>query len=317
MNTRPLLTGFAALLLSACSPAPDGDVAAPFSSTDQIHLNPGSQNLNDYFECLENEKVTLVSAHRGGSFQFYPENSLQTMQYVTDQIPALLEIDIAATKDNKLILMHDDTLARTTTGTGMVDDRLSSDIAALHLVDAYNHITDYSVPYFEDVLRWADGKTILQLDIKKSVRYKDLVSIVKKHRATNRILYIAYSVGQARAIHRLHPEAMISVTVTSPNDLKDIAEADIPDNRIFAWTGNTQINPSLYSALNAENIEVIFGTLGGKDSIDKNIARTNNNSLYSDYAATGIDIIATDRPLVAASALDVEKMQAAVKKCNG
>ena len=60
----------------------------------------------------------IISVHRGGKgIANYPENCLETLKYINDSIQATFEIDVAKTKDNVLVLMHDNTLERTTTGT--------------------------------------------------------------------------------------------------------------------------------------------------------------------------------------------------------
>ena len=55
----------------------------------------------------------IISVHRGGkSIIGYPENCLETLKYVNNRIEAIYEIDVAKTKDNILVLMHDDNLER-------------------------------------------------------------------------------------------------------------------------------------------------------------------------------------------------------------
>jgi len=61
----------------------------------------------------------IISVHRGGKgIKNYPENCLETLVHVNKSIDAIYEIDVAKTKDNILVLMHDDALNRTTTGEG-------------------------------------------------------------------------------------------------------------------------------------------------------------------------------------------------------
>ncbi len=68
-----------------------------------------------------------ISVHRGGGdLAGYPENCLESFQYLSKQIgtparPVVIECDIDLTKDSVLVMMHDATLNRTTTGTGKAD----------------------------------------------------------------------------------------------------------------------------------------------------------------------------------------------------
>ena len=82
-------------------------------------LNP-SGDLNGFFDCLEENGAALVSAHRGGAYPGFPENSIAAMGHVLAEAPAVMEVDVATSADGVLYLMHDDTLDRTTTGSGAV-----------------------------------------------------------------------------------------------------------------------------------------------------------------------------------------------------
>jgi glycerophosphoryl diester phosphodiesterase len=256
-------------------------------------------DLNQFFECLEENNVTLISAHRGGD----PENSLTGMKKTLERIPAIMEIDIATSKDGVLFLLHDDTLNRTTTGSGVAADKNWAEIEGLKVKDTSGRTYDEHPPRFDDVLDWANGKTFLQIDFKRSTRYEDVVAAVKKADATDRIAYIAYTFAQARKLHRLHPDAMISMTLDDLEDYDRALADGIPAENILGWTGNVQPDQAVFDQLNANDIEVIFGTLGGNSSIDNQIARSGNEARYSMIASQGVDILATDRPFAAADAI--------------
>lgn len=63
----------------------------------------------------------LVVAHRG-DWRYAPENSLAAIEHSIDVGVDVVEIDLQLTKDSVLVVMHDATLDRTTTGTGRVSD---------------------------------------------------------------------------------------------------------------------------------------------------------------------------------------------------
>lgn len=265
-------------------------------------VNP-STDLNRLFNCLEDEAVTLVSAHRGGAYPGYPENALETIAHIIERAPALIEVDVATSADGVLFLMHDDTLNRTTTGSGEVSSLYWNDIKDLRLIDDDGGRTSFHPPLFADVLEFAKSRTIMQIDFKRSTRYEDVVNEVKRQNADDRVIYIAYSMAAARKLHRLHPKAMISLSVNSQSDLNRAVASGIPANRLIGFTGTEDPRPRLFDILNDRDVEVIFGTLGGRSSIDRAIARSGSEAEYGQLASQGIDIIATDRPLEAHRAL--------------
>ena len=276
----------------------EGDISA------MVSFHPDTDDLNDFFDCLDAENVTLISAHRGGSYPSYPENALETMRYVAARIPVIMEIDVATSKDGVLFLLHDDRLERTTNGYGIAAEKTWTQLSALNLKDDEGALTPYRLAKFAAVLSWAEGKSLLQVDFKKSTSYKAVIDVVRRQQAQSRVIYISYNVAQAQKIHRLDPEAMISITVDALSDLDGLDDINIPADRLIAWTGNEAPNPALWQALDDLGIEVIFGTLGGANSLDAQIATSGEAERYYQFARNGVDIIATDRPLEAAQALE-------------
>lgn len=260
-------------------------------------------DLNGFFECLEASGAALVSAHRGGPYPGYPENALETMAALLAEVPAIMEIDVAASADGVLYLNHDDTLERATTGAGRADALAWSDIQKLRLEDKDGRLTPFAPARFADALDWAKGRTILQIDFKQTARYEDVAAEINRQKAEGRVILIATSLASAEKLHRLLPGAMISLPLATQSELNRAVAAGIPDDRIIGFTGVADPRPRLFSILNGRDVEVIFGTLGGADSIDSHIARSGYEALYADIAAQGADIIATDRPREAFKAL--------------
>lgn len=305
-------------LLTACgevAPQQTGPSSPKSSYTNGWRVDP-SGSLNSFFECLEKEQVSLVSAHRAGSYPGYPENALETAKYVSRQIPALHEIDVATSEDGTLFLMHDDSLERTTTGSGEAKDSNWADISKLRLEDLDGEVTSYSPPTLEQFLRWSKDHAIVQIDFKRSTRFEDVINLVDRLDAQDRVIYIAYTMGQARKLHRLAPDAMISVSVNSQSELNSAIAAGIPADRLLAFTGTQDPRPRLFSLLNNRDIEVIFGTLGGAKSIDKDIAAGDSTVTYADLSERGVDIIATDRPLEAYKHLEENDRAAKAGICG-
>ena len=75
---------------------------------------------------------TVVVSHRG-DWRNAPENSIQAIQNCIDMGVNMVEIDIKKTKDNVLILMHDQTLDRTTSGKGKPEDYTLAELKQLRL----------------------------------------------------------------------------------------------------------------------------------------------------------------------------------------
>ena len=292
--------GGSLLALAACG-APDA--AAPEAGAPAGWSIAADGDLNALFDCLEAEGAALVAAHRGGPAPGFPENAVETFENTLAKAPALLEIDVATSSDGVLYLMHDDTLERTTTGEGPAGGLSWAEIAALRL-KAEGRATGFRPPSFAEALAWAKGRTILEIDFKKTTRYEDAIAEINRQQAEDRVILIAYSTAQAERLHRLAPRVMISLSVESQSDLNRAVAAGVPADRIVGFAGVEDPHPRLFSILAGQGVEVIFGTLGGRDSLDNDIEASGNDAYYATLAGMGVDIIATDRPIAAQSALD-------------
>lgn len=302
------------LLLAACADN-SAEKPAPQALAEGWRIAPEG-DLNSFFECLEGAGAALVSAHRGGPGKGIPENAVETFAATLRAVPALIEADVATSSDGVLFLLHDDTLERTTTGAGLASETPWSVIKGLKLRDSDGAVTPYAPPTFADALAFLKDRTLLQVDFKKSTRYEEVIAEINRQGAEDRVILIAYTMAQAERLHRLAPDMMISLSVSTQSDLNRAVAAGVPADRLLGFTGIDDPKPRLFSILNGEDVEVIFGTLGGKDSIDRQIAASGDESLYARIAGMGADILATDRPLAAQASLDAAGRGAAAGACG-
>ncbi|WP_197409496.1 glycerophosphodiester phosphodiesterase family protein [Erythrobacter sp. YT30] len=267
------------------------------------HLVPET-TLSAMLDCIEQSDTSLISAHRGGPSPGLPENSVETMDALLTAIPAVMEIDVAQSPDGVHYLMHDRTLDRTTTGTGNVTDAPWSEVQKLFLVDEAGWVTPYRVPTLNQALSWAIGRTVLQIDFKRTADYEEVIELIRAQDMAESVILIAYSVEAAQKLYALAPEMLISFSLSAPGDLDEVVAAGIPADRIVAFTGTRTAKPDLYQALDEADVEVIFGTLGrSPNSIDNIIDRFGIDERYAELSEGGVDVIATDRPREAAAAL--------------
>jgi len=266
-------------------------------------FDPGG-DLSAMLDCFEASGKTLISAHRGGPSAGLPENGLETMDAILAGVPAIMEIDVAQSTDGVLYLMHDRTIDRTTTGAGRTADLAWNEIKDLNLVDTAGWVTPYKVPTFEAALDWAKGKTVLQVDFKRTASFEDTVALINAKGMADHVILIAYSQGQAVKLHNLAPDMLISYSISKPGDLDAIVKAGVPAEKIIAFTGTRTARPDLYALLDGKDVEVIFGTLGRPDrSIDGVIERFGTPERYAELSQGGVDVLATDRGREAAVAL--------------
>ncbi|MFV0144724.1 glycerophosphodiester phosphodiesterase family protein [Empedobacter falsenii] len=132
------------------------------------------------------DKVMVV-AHRA-DWREAPENSIWAVKKAMEKGVDMIEIDIALTKDSVLILMHDQTIDRTTNGKGKPNEYTLNQIKEFVLKDGSGSRTEMKIPTLEEVLDITKGKILINLD--KGFNYIDLVyPILKKRNMLDEILF--------------------------------------------------------------------------------------------------------------------------------
>lgn len=123
-------------------------------------------------------KNVLVVAHRG-DWRNAPENSLAAISNAIKMGVDIVELDVRKTKDGQLILMHDATLDRTTTGKGLVESWTLDSIKTLKLKNGCGIKTKHNVPTLEEALLLAKGQIMVNLD-KSYPIFDEVYAILEK-----------------------------------------------------------------------------------------------------------------------------------------
>ena len=302
---RLLLLVAGALAVGCGSPQPLGLDERP---ADRVRTPTSSVHYRDYDTAADLAAAlrwtegapVLVSAHRGGPVPALPENALETFEYALNHAPALIETDVRQTADGRLVLMHDETLDRTTTGTGRVDQTPFAAIRRLRLVTDDSLVTPFRVPTLEEALAWADGRAVLLLDVKPDVPYEVLVEALRDNRAADRVAVITYSLEDHERLFALAPDLVVSATAESLPDVEALLASSVDLSRVIAWTGVGVPDPAVVAALHAAGVRAQAGAFG---AIDAAADAASSPEPYGALLATGADVISTDEvPLAALAA---------------
>ena len=86
-----------------------------------------------------------VFAHRGFSGK-YPENTMLAFKKAAEVGCYGIELDVQLTKDDEIVIMHDETIDRTTSGTGYIRDYMYRELC---LVDCYGKFEGVNMEDFK------------------------------------------------------------------------------------------------------------------------------------------------------------------------
>ena len=136
---------------------------------------------------LNRDQSTVIVASHRGDWRNFPENSLEAIDNAIKMGVDIVELDVQRTKDGELILMHDPTLDRTTTGKGKIAEVALDSIRKLKLKNGCAIRTIHNVPTLEEDLMHAKVKILLNLD--KADRYFEQVyALMEKTGTTKQII---------------------------------------------------------------------------------------------------------------------------------
>jgi len=125
-----------------------------------------------------NDKEIMVTAHRG-DWRNAPENSLQAYKLAIEMGVDVIEVDLNKTSDGVIVIMHDETIDRTTDGKGKPSDYTLAQLKKFHLRNGIGVITKHTIPTLEEVMELAKGKVLVNLD-KSLPYYNEAYQVLKK-----------------------------------------------------------------------------------------------------------------------------------------
>lgn len=252
----------------------------------------------------EEGKVSVIS-HRG-DWRNTPENSIRAIQNCIDLGVNMVEIDIKKTKDNELILLHDKTLDRTTTGKGLPQDYTLAEIKQMRLRNGAGVATSHQIPTLEEAMIVAKGKIWVNID--KGYDYFDLVEkVLEKTGTTQQVLIKAglpYQkvVAENKAV--LDKLFFMPIIDMANPDAMTMVEEYIKNMQPKAFeVCFTQIDQALQNDLDRIQksgskvwINTLWPSLCAGLNDDRAVEENQQDSIWGKVIEMGASFIQTDRP---------------------
>ncbi|MEL7120270.1 MAG: sialate O-acetylesterase [Bacteroidota bacterium] len=251
-----------------------------------------------------NDDQVLVVAHRG-DWRDAPENSLQAIQNSIDMGVDIVEIDIRMTKDGHLILMHDETLERTSTGKGYVRDWTLDSIRTLRLQYGLDQRREnHPVPTLVEAMELARGNILLYLD--KSIdKVPEVLAFLKKTNTLDHAVFmLPLTYQQAREafgddLERINFIPRIELDVSDPQQfIDDYLEHFKPIAFQLRLPAETGVMVDLIRTIRDKSMRVCVSTLWDyySGNHDDDRAFHDPDAHWGWQVRQGVNIINTDRP---------------------
>jgi len=237
-------------------------------------------------------------AHRGAS-GYFPENTMLAFQEGVKMGATGLETDVQMTKDGVLILIHDETLNRTTNGKGFVKDYTYQEIAELDAGSWYKRsFRGEKIPTLRELLEFVKDKNImLNLELKNTLipyhGMEELVlQLIKEYKVEKKIIISSFNHYSIVKVKKLNNKIKTAILYT---------EGLFHPERYAKYVGANAIHP-YYLAINEEIVKEVK-----KEKILINPFTVNKEEDMLNLIKMGVDGIITNYPDILHKLLSTDK----------
>jgi glycerophosphoryl diester phosphodiesterase len=217
--------------------------------------------------------LELHIGHRGAR-AYEPENTIRSFARAIELGVNAVELDVRKTKDNELVVIHDDKVDRTTNGKGLVSE--------LTLKEIKSFVTDKGekIPTLEEALDFLDRKVKILIELKEVGVEDKVVKIVKDKGLEDNVIIISFHEEALRRIREINDKVEVGLIYVKHKDpIK--AALDLKANYLLPMY--KFVHSAFVKKAHQNGLKVIVWTI-------------NTPEEAHEYANKGVDGIASDRP---------------------
>ncbi|PEI73993.1 glycerophosphodiester phosphodiesterase [Bacillus wiedmannii] len=168
-----------------------------------------------YTKAIDQSNHIKNIAHRGAS-AYAPEHTISAYKLGQQLKGDYIEIDLQMTKDGHLVAMHDETVNRTTNGTGLVKEHTLEEIKQLNAGSFFNEkhpslakkeFEDAKVPTLEEIIETFGHNANYYIETKSPDEYpgmeEKLLEIIKHYEISDKVIIQSFSKESLQKIHSL------------------------------------------------------------------------------------------------------------------
>lgn len=240
----------------------------------------------------------------------YPENCMESCAKTLSMMHSFFEVDFSFTKDSVLVLMHDLTLDRTTTGKGRVADYTYDQLQQFYLLDRKKKVTKYKIQTLKELLEWGKDRCVFNFDNKyintKGVSEEERRGALEYYAKQllpggdwsmySNIMLSVRSIEEAEFYwNKGVRNVMFCVEISKPEHFEAYDKSPIPWDYIMAYI-RLYVDPrmkDIYDELHDKGVMLMTSIAGSTDKLKKEQDRT--VGYLRDLMAMP-DIIETDYP---------------------
>jgi hypothetical protein len=235
---------------------------------------------NPIFVKKVNRDVEVV-VHRGAN-RLAPENTFASIRKALEHGATWIEVDVRTAKDGIIYNLHDPFLNRTTNGTGLLKNLVSTEIDLLDAGSWFGEeFAGERIPRIEELMDSLKGKACIYFDV-KDADLTSLIRLVREKGFAERSFFWFGNVGLQKEFVRLAPDLKIKVNASTVERLTKWMEEYTP---AIVEVGVRHITPEFRTFCRSNNIRIMATVL-------------NNAASYREVLLSEADMVNLDEPEV-------------------
>ncbi|QRG69596.1 glycerophosphodiester phosphodiesterase [Brevibacillus choshinensis] len=162
----------------------------------------------------------LIYAHRGASGLF-PENTMESFYAAVRRRANGIELDVQLTRDDKLVVIHDHTLDRTTTGSGLVRRHTMQELKQLR-ADRGSRFSKARIPTLREVFQaFSDTPLRFIIELKNFLSDQPdleerVIELIRRYHLTERTIISSFNFDSLLHIKKLDPSQTTGLLYVGP-----------------------------------------------------------------------------------------------------
>lgn len=230
----------------------------------------------------DNNDGFVVIGHRGAS-AYYPENTMAGFRAAVDMGAEMIELDILLSKDGIPVVIHDETLDRTTNGEGRVADYTLAELKQLDAGSWFHpDFEGESIPTLEEVLFFAKNRIAVNIEIKtEAVRdsvpggiEEKSLELVNRYGMAEYVLFSSFDYRAVNHLRQLDQEIATALLYEKQQSGDRKPQQLIQDFKANAFNcSHRQLNRKWVAELNKHEVPFFVYTVNSKVKMKKLIGQ--------------------------------------------
>jgi glycerophosphoryl diester phosphodiesterase len=169
---------------------------------------------------------TKIIGHRGGAAGF-PENTLVAFKKAVELGADGVEFDVQLTKDGEVVVIHDELIDRTMTGSGLVKEHTLKELRQMSAGEFFSpDFKSEKIPTLAEVLEVVQDLEVINIELKNYLPYPKLeekvLKLVDQFEIREKVIISSFNHYSLQKIKKLQPEirtgALLMAKIINPAD---------------------------------------------------------------------------------------------------